>query len=173
MLMFNIVSSFIFVVLMLSGMIFIIILAYFKHVRFLYFSIVRLLVLLSICSLYFWHWFSYFWFCLEWHSYFFFHRLSMLWVASNVVSLFYFCFLYVNVQYSFIIHVCRSHAIGYDIHHNLNIFQTCKFLILFHRSSFGSSIYMFFIEALLTFMFVFLPTTIRNVLLISFQWCNK
>ena len=104
---------------------------------------------------------------------FFFHRLSMLWVASNVVSLFYFCFLYVNVQYSFIIHVCRSHAIGYDIHHNLNIFQTCKFLILFHRSSFGSSIYMFFIEALLTFMFVFLQTTIRNVLLISFQWCNK
>ena len=70
------------------------------------------------------------------------------------LTFFYFCFLYVNVQYSFIIHLHGSHAVRYDIHHNFSILQTCKVLILFHRSSIGSSIHMFVI--LLTLIFIFL-----------------
>ena len=153
MLMFNIVASFIFVLpfCWVLYFIFIIISPYFKHVSFLYFSIVRVFIvfialniflyychdcaglmhvfflfskmvtissignLQCICSLYFRHWTSYLWFYLGRHSCFIFiifqcYELPPMFIVCSTFAIFFFCllYIYVNVQYSFIIRLHRS-----------------------------------------------------------------
>ena len=90
-----------------------------------------------------------------WDDIFVFFSLSHFCVVSlSTFAFFFFCFLYVNVECSLIIHLGDCHALGYHIDATFIIFATCNNVILFQSLHYWElAIYMFGILSILNFIF--------------------
>ena len=87
-----------------------------------------------------------------WDDIFVFFSLSHFCVVSlSTFALRIFCFLYVNVECSLIIHLGDCHALGYDIDRTFIIFPTSKSVILFQSFYTIGNLQMYMFGILLTF----------------------